>query len=269
MRLTASQTHLPCRGDIVVTARFFLHTPSMRSYVVFIALILSSPNAQAVFWDYEGTRTGQEEWGNLTPNFATCRDGKSQSPISLNRATTANLPVLQFDYKPTPSTLWLDRYSVVSIPTQVLEMKENGHAWRLKEMLIRTPSEHDIDGNYYPMELQFIHENDEKKPLIIAIFLKIGQINPALQGIIDHFPRTLKDRPTVTIDWTRFIPGKQAYYRYNGSFAYPPCTEGVEIIVFKTPVEASKEQLSWLAGKFNRNARNPQPLLMRSIQESK
>jgi len=48
----------------------------------------------------------------------------------------------------------------------------------------------------------------------------------------------------------------------------PPCTEGVRWIVLKTPVEVSQAQIQAFAKLFPNDARPPQPLNGRVVEES-
>ncbi len=47
----------------------------------------------------------------------------------------------------------------------------------------------------------------------------------------------------------------------------PPCSEGVQWIVLKTPIKISKVQADWFITTIGPNARARQPLGEREIQE--
>ena len=49
-------------------------------------------------WGYSG-HEGPEHWGELSPKFATCSSGKSQSPINLSGFIEADLKPITFDYR--------------------------------------------------------------------------------------------------------------------------------------------------------------------------
>ena len=61
------------------------------------------------------------------------------------------------------------------------------------------------------------------------------------------------------------FPKKLDYYRFEGSFTTPPCTEGVRWIVLKVPVTASKEQIEKMHKIMGNNNRPVQPLKARVI----
>ena len=52
-------------------------------------------------WDYSESR-GPSHWGELEPEFASCNNGHRQSPIDISNPQKADLPPIQFDYKPSP-----------------------------------------------------------------------------------------------------------------------------------------------------------------------
>jgi len=52
-------------------------------------------------WTYSGS-LGPDHWGDLKPEFAACKDGHRQSPIDIQSPQPADLPAIEFDYKPSP-----------------------------------------------------------------------------------------------------------------------------------------------------------------------
>jgi carbonic anhydrase len=64
------------------------------------------------------------------------------------------------------------------------------------------------------------------------------------------------------------FPSTLGYYVYPGSVTAPPCTEGVKWFVLKTPVEVSAAQIAAFAELYPNDARPPQPLNGRVVQES-
>ena len=74
---------------------------------------------------------------------------------------------------------------------------------------------------------------------------------------------------TENLDYfSGLLPKDKDYYRFNGSFTTPPCTEGVYWHVMKKPLSASKEQIAkFLAVMHHPNNRNIQDRGARVIVE--
>jgi carbonic anhydrase len=67
----------------------------------------------------------------------------------------------------------------------------------------------------------------------------------------------------VKFDPSSLVPAALTHYNYEGSLTTPPCTEGVNFYILKTPVDISKKQV--MDFPFKRNARPVQPLNGRKI----
>ncbi len=101
---------------------------------------------------------------------------------------------------------------------------------------------------------------DRTRPL----FFPFGQ-GVANEKVLDA---PAKEGPEVKLDKISFEPGKLipsalTHYAYEGSLTTPPCTEGVNFYILKTPVDISKAQVAKFP--FKMNARPVQPLNGRKI----
>jgi len=57
------------------------------------------------------------------------------------------------------------------------------------------------------------------------------------------------------------------YYTYTGSLTTPPCTEGIEFYILKTPVKFSSTELEEFARRYpSPNARDIQELNGRTVK---
>src|SRR5688500_14366296 len=94
-------------------------------------------------WSYESP-TGPEEWGSLSPAFATCATGSEQSPIDIPLDVPVLTDHLDFSYVPAAATIVDNGHAIqVGIPdggTLVVD----GHAYGLVQFHFHSPSEHTV-----------------------------------------------------------------------------------------------------------------------------
>ena len=72
-----------------------------------------------------------------------------------------------------------------------------------------------------------------------------GEENPILKDIWKKMPTEARKSEAMGNDFAYgdLMPEDKDYYRFNGSFTTPPCTEGVKWFVLKKPMTVSKEQI--------------------------
>jgi len=145
-------------------------------------------------------------------------------------------------------------------------LKINKEVYNLLQFHFHRPSEEQIDGKPMAMVAHFVHKSAEGKLAVLGVLLNEGKDNEAIKTIWDNAPKA--EGPEVVFDKIKFnpnslVPAALTHYSYEGSLTTPPCTEGVNFYILKTPVDISKAQVN--AFPFKRNARPVQPLNGRKI----
>ena len=86
----------------------------------------------------------------------------------------------------------------------------------------------------------------EQSPInITSVLYNYGDENQALKQIWDKMPQAANTETELSqaISLDDFYPEDKDYYNFEGSLTTPPCTEGVNWIVFKNQETVSKEQV--------------------------
>ena len=217
-------------------------------------------------WGYKGAGA-PAHWGKIDPKFRMCAFGVNQSPVDLNRFVEAKLPKLKIIYAGNAKDVVNNGHTIKVSTMGKNEVVIDGIPFNLVQFHFHTPSENKINGKQFPMEAHFVHQSKGGEYLVIALMFKEGKENPALWKVLgDLDPEVGHKKPLHEMfNPGDLFPKKLDYYRYEGSFTTPPCTEGVRWIVLKTPVEASKEQIERMHAIMKDNNRPVQPLKARLI----
>ncbi|QAB15674.1 carbonic anhydrase [Hydrogenovibrio thermophilus] len=227
-----------------------------------------------VAWSYFGD-DGPQNWGQLSTAYATCKAGKNQSPINFKRddaVGTTSLNGFDVYYRKSILKMINDGHVLkVEVPLGSYIML-NGQRYELMEYEFHTPSEHQIDGFSYPMEMQLVHKDGNGDYAVVSILFQEGAENEALAAFLDRLPKQLNKldvHDKVLVHPAKaFFPVDKRFYKYSGSMTQPPCDEGVYWMVFKQPVEASAAQLQQMKEYLGTNARPVQPLNARTPLKS-
>ena len=215
-----------------------------------------------VHWTYSG-HTGPEHWGELKPEFATCKTGKVQSPIDLAQANTAGQIAVSANYKAAPLTILNNGHTVqVNFPAGST-MTSAGREFYLLQVHFHTPSEEAINGKRFPMVAHFVHKDATGALGVLGVLFEEGAANSELAKIIAAAPKYEKAAAPVagvTINPADLIPSALNVYRFQGSLTTPPCTEGVNWHVAQSTVTASPDQIRAMISIMGNNARPLQPL---------
>ncbi|SFR60066.1 carbonic anhydrase [Thiomicrospira sp. ALE5] len=216
-------------------------------------------------WSYQGD-SGPKAWGDLHNTFRVCKHGRVQSPVNIiaDQAVSApGLSDLSTDYRAMPLRLQKSTTSLISSIPLGSPLVKAGVAYQLIEVQFKTPSEHQLDGFDYPLEIQFHHRDSHGQALVVSVLVREGDSHAQLEQVLNHLPREadrLRIYEGVPFQPRNLWPDSQDYFRYLGSQTQPPCEEGVIWVVMREPIEASIRQLLGFQNLLGRNARPIQPL---------
>lgn len=222
---------------------------------------------EGAHWGYSEDN-GPKNWGKL--GFETCQNGKSQSPINIiTKDTKKSKNALAFQYSNDSTNIVNNGHSL-----QVNFQKKGSITFKktkynLVQLHFHTPSENQVDGKTYPLEMHLVHESSDHKFLVVAVFFDEGKANAILQDIVNTAPSEVgSENKLGNLAPSALLPKKNAYYAFIGSLTTPPCTENVQFVVLKTPVDASKEQIDALHAILHDDARDTQPLNGRVVESA-
>jgi carbonic anhydrase len=221
-------------------------------------------------WDY-GEAHGATHWGDLQPEFATCKTGHRQSPIDIRNPQKADLPPLRFDYKPSPLRIIDNGHTIMVnyLPGSFLFV--GGKQYALKQFHFHRPSEEKINGKSFDMTVHLVHADEQGKLAVVAVLLREGDDNPLVRELWSELPKEKEKEEIfdkVQIDASRILPGDRGYYTFSGSLTTPPCSEDVTWFVLKNPVTVSASEIKQFADLYRNDARPTQPLYQRVVLES-
>jgi carbonic anhydrase len=206
------------------------------------------------------------------PTFASlCESGQRQAPIDIQATKRQPLPPLQFDYPTVPLNLANDGETVRVRLQHSGQLAIGATRYQLQQFHFHTPGGDRIAGEEFPLAAHILHKSPQGQLLAVVVLFRLGAANPALDKLLPLIPSRADGDHAIrnsTISAAELLPANRGYYRYTGSLTAPPCTEGVEWVVMKQPVELSAAQLARYRQLFSNNGRAPQPVNHRVILES-
>ena len=249
--------------------RFSLkHQPWLRIVWLMLACLLAAlltgaacgRSDQAVKWGYEGPGA-PEFWASLSEGYATCADGKQQSPIDIAGYSTGNAAPISFSYSADAASVRNDGKLVHVGYAAGNTLSVGQWTYELKSAHFHSPSEHRIDGASFAAELHLVHADADDNLAVVGLLFSLGAPSSVAQEILDAAsaaPNTVVDG--FALNARGYAPGELGYYRYDGSKTTPPCDEPVDWYVMRQPKTISPEQVdSLLALSGGPNSRPVQP----------
>jgi len=226
--------------------------------------------AEGPHWSYGG-HGGPVEWGELDQTFASCKLGKVQSPIDIRGAKAAELPMIKFDYKPSPLKV-IDNGHTIQVnyaPGSWIDV--GGARYELTQFHFHKPSEEKINGKSHAMVAHLVHKGADGTLAVVAVLLDKGGANPTISEIWKNLPKEKEKEMSVNamVDAAALLPRDKGYYTFSGSLTTPPCSEDVRWFVLKIPTKIAQSEITAFGKLYPMNARPTQPLNGRAIQATR
>jgi carbonic anhydrase len=222
-------------------------------------------------WDYSEAK-GPSHWGELKLEFAPCKNGHHQSPIDIRNPQKAELPPIQFDYKPSVLDIIDNGHTIMINYAPGSFISVGGKKYELKQFHFHRPSEEKINGKGGAMTIHFVHADQEGRLAVVAVLLERGQGNSLVDELWSHLPKEKEKEEVlnnVKIDAAALLPADRGYYTFSGSLTTPPCSEDVTWFVLKHSVSVSDAEIEQFSKLYRNDARPTQPLNDRVVLESK
>lgn len=212
------------------------------------------PPGPTLPWSYDGDK-GPQAWMSINPDYILCGKGKTQSPLNLKwKKPTGAGPKMDFSYGPSSVRVENLGYTVGGAVTGNNQLLYKGQVYKLEKIELHSPSEHTLSNNALAVELQLIHKAVSGSKMAVVSILGIeGNENSMINAILNKLGSPTGQE--LQIDFSQILPPSRTHYNYAGSLTTPPCSEGVEWIIFNTPMELSKDQLAAFKAKFPANNR--------------
>lgn len=240
---------------VLLIAIFFLSSCVLRKSVGDACL-----DHHRVSWDYSKKR-GPKKWADLSREFEICTSGTHQSPIDIHPEKISQRKDFRLSYANTEIDL-IDNEHTIEFdyePGSFLFLE--GDKYELKQFHFHSPSEHEVNGKRYDMEVHLVHKNQAGKLAVIGLLVEEGKNNDLIGQIWRHLPHD-KDKhhifPNERVNILDLIPHDKKAYYYSGSLTTPPCSESVHWLVIEKPIEFSKDEIDYFHSFYNWNIRSIQ-----------
>jgi carbonic anhydrase len=221
-------------------------------------------------WDY-GAAHGPSHWGDLKPEFAECKNGHRQSPIDIRNPQKADLPPIQFDYKPSALHIIDNGHTIMINYVPGSSISVGGKKYALKQFHFHRPSEEKINGRGFEMVVHLVHQDQDGNLAVVAVLLGRGNDNPLVHELWNDLPKEKEKEEVlngVEINVGKLLPADHGYYTFPGSLTTPPCSENVTWFVLKHPVTVSATEIEQFSRLYSDDARPTQPLYGRVVLET-
>ena len=210
-------------------------------------------------WGYEGEE-GPDHWADL--GYPDC-SGVEQAPIDIPAGTSVHSADISFNYNSTALNIVNNGHSIKVEYDEGSSIEVENMTYRLLQFHFHSFSENTIMGEHSDMEMHLVHQSDTDEYAVVSVMINSGSENSAYAPIWEHMPAEEGEVETISgvnVNADDLLPVTKTYYRFDGSFTTPPCTEGVKWFLMNTSVELSTEQIDAFKKIYSNNYRPVQAL---------
>lgn len=220
-------------------------------------------------WGYHEVK-GPLNWHGLDSTFELCATGTNQSPININgqqdtvSGSSFSLAVDSYASGAEFENLGHNVQVTVSGSSSV-----GGKAYNLAQFHFHTPSEHHLNGEYFPGEVHFVFEAADSSLAVIGFFIEVATSSDTVSSVltaalanVGQIPNAGDSTSTAALDFSDLtsLLNSANVAQYAGSLTTPPCDQGVTFNVVQTPLYISVDTFRALKDVVKFNSRYTQNL---------
>src|SRR5271165_7190459 len=224
----------------------------------------TSPNANPT-----AGPVGPAGWSSIT----TIAGKPLDAPVDIRSPATDLSRVLSVNYTPAVPEQIVNtghqiRVHFKSSTSDTVTL--GGQVYTLSQFHFHDPAENTLHGYVYPMEVHFVNVSATGAETVLAVFLKPGAHNYALDPVLNAASARLTAAGSQTtikspIDFSGLLPSNKQGWYFRGSLTTPPLSLLVNWFVFQTPITLDANQLAEYervasSAGFLPNARPTKPL---------
>jgi carbonic anhydrase len=235
-------------------------------FMLIVLVVSGQEKSHSIHWSYDG-ENGPSHWGDLSPDFSTCKSGRMQSPIDITSSLASDVSPITFAYSPSKLKIIDNGHTLQVNYDSGSFMMVGERRYELKQFHFHHPSEEQINGKSYALVAHLVHADDMGRLAVVAVLFTEGRSNPLIKSIFSYLPKSkeVEETADVTFNVADMLPPTHRYLTFPGSLTTPPCTEGVTWFVLETPITLSTSELAVFASIYAHNARPVQPLNDRKV----
>ena len=252
---------------LVQTSPNFLETEPTGAYL---------PGYGEGSWNYTSANTnptagpvGPAGWSSIT----TAAGYPFKSPFDITTPAINLSSVLSVNYTPAvPEHIVNNGHQIrVHFKSSTSDtVTLGGQVYTLSQFHFHDPAENMLHGYVYTMEVHFVNVSATGAETVLAVFLKPGAHNDALDPVLNAASAKLTAAGSQTtikspIDFSGLLPSNKQGWYFHGSLTTPPLSLLVNWFVFQTPITLDANQLAEYervasSAGFLPNARPTKPL---------